>query len=347
MKLKKLLFGSCAVFAAALLTGCISFHDYGSTPADAMTDNENMPYVAQAQKAYEQRMQFSKPVEIKPSGKAQLFITGNISPEYPPQFKRELLVLFENALMGEVGKLRDFRIVGSEARNMSPGATITNVDDEAEQQNRPYLLSFHILRVYFTNVSQGLLRTADLISDISGGGRDYRRSTRTLRENHLWAAYAQVEVALTSPAGQRIFTFNEDVTTLDPFLAPYPDPNKLKDAVAYAAQKAMRSYALQFGPPMYVKQSIGGGLFVQISAGSEYGIQKGQKIEFYRHAVRTLPALPGEQPRTEAFRTPVAYGTVGAWDAPVERNFAWVYVPGNEKPETHRVFTWTSARVVE
>ena len=109
----------------------------------------------------------------------------------------------------------------------------------------------------------------------------------------------------------------------------------------------MRSYALQFGPPMYVKQSIGGGLFVQISAGSEYGIQKGQKIEFYRHAVRTLPALPGEQPRTEAFRTPVAYGTVGAWDAPVERNFAWVYVPGNEKPETHRVFTWTSARVVE
>ena len=322
MKLKKLLFGSCAVFAAALLTGCISFHDYGPTPADAMTDNENMPYVAQAQKAYEQRMQFSKPVEIKPSGKAQLFITGNISPEYPPQFKRELLVLFENALMGEVGKLRDFRIVGSEARNMSPGATITNV-------------------------SQGLLRTADLISDISGGGRDYRRSTRTLRENHLWAAYAQVEVALTSPAGQRIFTFNEDVTTLDPFLAPYPDPNKLKDAVAYAAQKAMRSYALQFGPPMYVKQSIGGGLFVQISAGSEYGIQKGQKIEFYRHAVRTLPALPGEQPRTEAFRTPVAYGTVGAWDAPVERNFAWVYVPGNEKPETHRVFTWTSARVVE
>ncbi|HBJ97447.1 MAG TPA: hypothetical protein DDZ11_14110, partial [Lentisphaeria bacterium] len=133
MKLKNILSGSASVFAAALIGGCVSFGDCSPMPADAAVDNENMTYVAQAQKAYEQRMQFSKPVVIKPSDKAQLFIAGNICPEYSQQFKRELLVLFENALMGEVGKLRDFRIVGSEARNMStPGATITNVDDETE-----------------------------------------------------------------------------------------------------------------------------------------------------------------------------------------------------------------------
>ena len=348
MKFRNFLSVTASAAMAALLGGCVSFGDCVPMPADAAVDNENMAYVAQAQKAYEQRMQFSKPVMIKPSDKAQLFIAGNICPEYSPQFKRELLVLFENALMGEVGKLRDFRIVGSEARNMStPGATITNVGDEAEQQNKPYLLSFHILRVYFINVSQGLVQTADLISDLSGGGRDYRRSTRTLRENHLWAAYAQVEVSLTSPDGQRGFTFNKDVTTLDPFLAPRPDPNKLKDAVTYAAHTALTAYSRQFGPPMYVKQTIGGGRFVQISAGSEYGIREGQTVEFFRNGVRSVPTLPGEPPKTETYRIPVARGTVGSWGAPVERNFAWVYVPDNDEPESHRVFTWTSARIVE
>ena len=325
-----------------ITSGCVNFQDCQTMPEDSAEDQENIPYVAAAQQIYEQRLQFKRKVVLKPADQAQLFLSKNILPNFSVQQKRELMSLFETVLTQEVGKLRDFEIVNTEAANLDVGgATISSGDEDLPE--KPYLITFRIVDISFSNSSEGVVNIIGTVSDISG--KSTRKETSTIRSNPIWKANAAVEVALTAPDGKRIFTFNRTVSTAS-LPMPQPDMTFLKDAVTAAAQRVCVSYARRFGPPLYVTQTIGNGQFVRLSAGTEYGISAGRKIKFYRNREHTLPALPGQTPKVEIQQLPVGEGTVGKYGAPVEEGAAWAYVE-NYDPEKRTVFLWTSARIAE
>ena len=154
-----------------------------------------------------------------------------------------------------------------------------------------------------------------------------------------------VNVSLLDPNGKQVFNFEKSVRHNKKLPTSKPDISIVKAAVRYAINQAMGEYGLEFAPPMYVDQTTGNGLFVRLSAGTNYGLRKGQKIIFYRNYIQTLPSLPGQAPRTRILQQQLATGYVGSHRAPVDKDNAWVYVSGNDDPRTRKVFLWTSAKL--
>ena len=338
MKQKYLLFAAAAVAVAG--AGCVSFSDQVPTPADDLTDEGNMAFVAQAKKTYEQRCKFKRGVELKPAEASGVFLSKHSTRNLSVAFKRDLLLLLESTLAEEIGKLRDFQLVGRADLVRDGAAAQVSIAGESP---RNYIMTYQIVKADFEDISAGLLGTADVVAGFAGAGGEYNRRTAAARKNRLWGGRTQIEVSLYAPDGRSIFTFNESYTSTS-MPSPSMDTDLLKRAVAEAAKLAMRRYSVKFGPPMYVSQTIGGGLFVQISAGSAYGIHPGQKIEFFRNIVRKKPTLPGEPEQTEVHQQIVGSGVAGSFGAPVDTDTAWVYVSGNNDPQKRRVFVWTSAR---
>ena len=340
---EKLLMLAAAGSFAVMATGCVSFTDQVPTPADDLTDEGNMAFVAQAKKTYEERCKFKRAVELKPAEAAEVFLSNQSTRNLPVSFKRDLLLLLESTLAEEIGKLRDFDLVGRADLVRNDAAAQVSI---AGDQPRSYIMTYQIVKADFQDISSELLGTADTIAGFAGAGKNYNRRTAAARQNRLWGGRAQIEVSLYGPDGRSIFTFNEAHTSVS-LPSQEMDPDLLKRAVVEAAKLAMSRYSAKFGPPMYVCQSIGGGLFVQISAGSAYGIAPGQRIEFFRNIVRKKPTLPGEPEEQEVHQQIVGSGVVGSFGAPVDTDTAWVYVSGNNDPEKRRVFVWTSARLAK
>lgn len=194
---------------------------------------------------------------------------------------------------------------------------------------------------------RGVTTIADIAMDVGGASRNSRRLVRRGNEVHWYYAVVSLEVSLTAPDGKNIFNFAQKVTYDEKLPSSSPSESTLKQAVAFAVRAAMRQYAVKFGPPIYVDQTIGNGLFARLSAGSEYGIQPNQKVRFFRQVSRKVPTLPNEPEKFEISKQFIREGIVGIYGAPVERDHAWVYLSGNDDPLKRSVFTWTSAEIIK
>ncbi len=339
MSKSKMMAFAAAVAVAVGTSACCSFNKCTTMPQDSLEDQANIPFVIQAQKAYEQRLNFSRPVMIRPSSKAQQFLTDRVARNYSSAFKRELLQIFEQALNEEVAKLRDFEIVsGNAGASDIGGATVMTGDEARSGNNAAYLMEFEITSISISDPFGGLV-------NIGTAFMENRRHENSLNQNKIWRGNAKIAVTLTAPHGKKVFNFSREVSCLS-LPSPQPDGDLLRNAVKVAAQRVMKSYTLEFGPPMYVKQTIGGRHFVQISAGSGYGIKRGMKIEFFRNQPRTMPTLPGEAPKVENQRIRIATGTAGIFGAPIESDSAWVHVDDHDE-ELRKTLLWSSARVIE
>ena len=340
-----------------LLSGCTSFYDCTAMPGDNQTDEANMPYVAQDIKSYEQRLQFKRQVVIKMSEKGHRFLTedlrrrGSSRIRLTAGLRKELMATADSALVNIVSKLRDFELVNSESSlRTTPGAAITRIPTTAQTPSGPYLFTFNINDVEMCDAND-TIRAATNIADIamsaSGASYNSRRAVQRANQVHWYAAAVSLEITLTAPDGKNVFNFAESVTYPELLPSAVPSEATLKKAVSYAVNEAMKQYVVQFGPPLYVDQTIGNGLFVRLSAGSEYGIQPGQKVRFFRKYARKMPTLPGEPEKYEISKQIIREGSVGSRGAPVDKDHAWVYVSDNNEPGKKSVFTWTSAEIIK
>lgn len=356
-KMKKFYSLLLALTAALIFNGCLSFYDCKVMPGDEKNDDANMSFVALDRKNYEERLKFKRPIVIKMSEKGHRFLQAGFSRgtsrlRLTPTLRRSLMATVDSTLVNIVSKLRDFEVVGSEASlNNTTGVTVTRIPPaNSNTPAGPYLLTFNINNVEMRDANdtiRGLVGIADIAMGASGVSHKVRRNVRRANEIHWYYAVVTLEVTLTSPAGKAIFNFSDSVIYGEKLPSAYPNESTLKQAVANAVTKAMKQYVLQFGPPLYVDQTVGNGLFARLSAGSEYGIYAGQKVRFFRRTMRKVPTLPGEPEKFEAGKIIVGEGYVGRKDAPVDKDHAWVYIPGNDDPAQRSVFTWTSAEIVK
>ena len=337
----KFLFGFAGII---LLSGCTSFSSYGPMPDDNLTDEANMPYVAQSMKNYEERLKFKRPVTIRMSEKGHRFLSPDrrAASQFSLEMRKDMMASAEAKLVSIVSGLRDFEIVNSESSlRTAPGATITRAP-AAPAASGPYIFTFNISNVELKDVGNALGTVADIASPFVD-----RKITSSAKKIHWYYADVTLEINLTAPDGKNVFTFSESTTYTKSFPTKTPDVSLLKDAVAYAVERAMSRYATQFGPPLHVDQMRGNGLFVRLSAGREYGISKGHRVRFFRNVLRKVPTLPGQPEKFAVSKQLLRDGVVGERNAPVEKDHAWVFVKDNDDPQTRSVFVWTSAELAE
>ena len=232
-----------------------------------------------------------------------------------------------------------------------PGATITLVEDTPAKSNN-YLFTYNVVNLEIKDAGDAIGAVAgltDMTLAVSGvSGRNTSRQLARNAQNIKWYYVdVTIEINLTDPNGKNIFTFEKNVAYPKNFPNTEPDITLLKDAVGHAVKTAMGQYAIQFGPPLYVDETKGNGLFVRLSAGTEYGIQYGQKVRFFRKVVKKYPTLPGEPEKTAIDKQFIREGIVGYCGAPVEKDHAWVYVKDNDNPALRSVFNWTSAEIIK
>ena len=340
-----------------LFSGCTSFYDCAHTPADDQIDQANMPFVAQDIKNYELRKQFKRQVVIRMSEKGHRFLTedtrrrGSSRIYLTANLRKELMATADSALVNVVNKLRDFELVNSESSlRTTSGATITRIPTAQQAPRGPYLLTFNINDVEMCDANDTIragVEIADIVMDASGASRNSRRLVQRGKAIHWYSAVVSLEVTLTDPNGKSVFNFAERVICPDRLPSNSPNETALKKAVTHAVKEAMKQYATQFAPPLYVDQTVGNGLFVRLSAGSEYGIHPQQKVRFFRKYSRKLPTLPGEPEKYEVNKQLIREGKVGVYGAPVDKDHAWVYVSGNDNPVKKSVFVWTSAEIIK
>ena len=291
-----------------------------------------MPVVAQQLKLVEARKNFKRPVVVVMSEKGHRFIAPRWQPwgrgamQLAHELRKDLMASAQSSLESILSGMRDFQLV---SRNSGAVSNIGVTVSDVKSLPKEYTFTVGISNV---EVKELVLTT----------GYSRHSGYRQVRFSYV---HVTVDVSLISPEGKRVFYFEKSVAYNKRFPGLRPDVTFVKEAVGYAVRKAMGQYVVDFGPPLYVDQTISGGLFVRLSAGTEYGIQPGQKVIFFQNKVQNLPTLPGEPPKTQMVQQQVATGVVGARKAPVERDHAWVYVPGNDDPLKRSVFLWTSARI--
>ena len=317
--------------AGIVLSGCVTFPGEGLTPEDLKEDTDNKAFVAIQMKNQPGREGFFRPVKVQMSEKGNRFISGGYRTSgagqmwLSPSFRRDLMATAHAALENEIGHLKDFKLISSDPAAMSVAPVISDASTDS-----PYIFTYNI-----SNVE---------VKDATATARVFISNHR-LRNVRWFYVDVTVNVALIRPDGKLVFNFEKSITFNKGFPTPRPDISVVKDAVRYAISQAMGNYASQFAPPMYVDQTMSNGLFVRLSAGTNYGIRPGQKVIFYKNYVQTLPSLPGQKPKKQVLQQQLATGTVGARKAPVDKDHAWVYVSGNDDPADRKVFLWTSAKI--
>ena len=258
----KFLFG---FVGTVLLSGCTSFDNYGPMPDDNLTDEVNMPYVAQSIKSYEERQKFKRPVTIRMSEKGHRFLSPDrrAASQFSLEMRKDMMASAEAKLVSIVSGLRDFEIVNNESSlRTAPGATITRAP-AASAASGPYIFTFNISNVELKDAGDTIGTVADIASPFVDS-----KITGSAKKVHWYYADVTLEINLTAPDGKNVFSFSESVTHTKSIPTNTPDVSLLKDAVAYAVEQAMSRYAAQFGPPLHVDQMRGNGLFVRLSAGS-------------------------------------------------------------------------------
>jgi len=329
--MKQVFFGLAAAMA---LAGCVSYTG-AVTPGDDQVDEGNRAFAAKAAADYKQRQQFKRAVVIQEAPGINLFL----SPTWVPRSNnaranavcsnietRRTIVQSAKARLREiVSGLRDLQLTGEQA----PAMVEVHADDNT-------LPSVYVIRYNVSNLDLQL-RESRGISLVRAA------SSQENKICYEWVANITVEINMIDPAGNSVFTFNAIGTksqTDDGSLNP--NMTMLEQATTEAVSKAMKQYAHKFGPPIYVTDTCQNGEFVRINAGSDYGVQKGMKVEFYRH--RNKQGLDGT---AEATEQRVGTGTVGEYDAPVERGCAWVHVDGYKDDAPRAVFQWTSVKLLK
>ncbi len=327
-KLRFLLGLSAGIF----LSGCVTYPGIGTTEADLLEDTANKAFVAQQIATIAPRTDFKRNVKVQMSEKGNRFISAGVRPSGARQmtltreFRKDLMATAHAALETEIGHLSDFNLISSDPAAMSDVPVIS----DADANNATYIFTYNI-----SNVE---------VKDATATARVFI-SNRNVQKIRWFYVDVTVNVTLLDPAGKQVFNFEKSVTYSKGFPTPTPDISVVKDAVRHAIGQAMGNYVSQFAPPMYVDQTIGNGLFVRLSVGTNYGIRNGQRVIFYRNLVQTLPSIPGQAPKTQVLQQQLATGIVGRHGAPVDRDHAWVYVSGNDDPQKRKVFLWTSAKI--
>ena len=324
-----------SAFAVAMLSGCVSYSGQALS-TDEMVDEENQAYASEAHKAFLARMKAPpRPVVVTEAPEMSIFLNPGSS-VFGTQplcndinVRKEIALAFKAQLRQKVSTIKDFRLV-EEAQAM------VAVGDEAMQSPTNYRLTYNITSLELKENASGSLTTGLIGSSLGG------RAGGTVANQKFWDGVAKVEVRLYKPDGTTlIFSFTGEGVYNKMVDANSPlDKTFLLEAVKIAANNAMDGYVQKFGPPIFVTDTCQGGQFVKLNIGSKFGVQPGQRVEFYRNKVRK--GLSGED---EVARAVVGTGIVGDKNAPVEIDGAWVYVE-NFDALTRSVFRWTSARIV-
>lgn len=324
------------LFAAActgiLLAGCVSYNGR-SLDADEVVDESNQAYASQAQKAYAARMKApARPVVIVEAPEMGIFLGPKSFGGHPlcndPAVRKEVALAFKGQLREKVGTIKDFKLVEETQAMVAVG--------DAAVQAPNYRLTYNVTSLELKENAVGSLATA-LAGQALGGG-----AGSLVANQKFWDSVAKVEVRLFKPDGTTpIFSFvgegvyNKMVDAASPL-----DKTFLLEAVKIAANNAMDGYVQKFGPPIFVTDTCQGGQFARLSIGSKFGVQAGQRVEFYRNKVRK-----GTSGEDEVARKVVGSGIVGAKGAPVEEDGAWVLVEDFDE-QNRSVFRWTSARII-
>lgn len=328
--MKQLIVGA---FATAILTGCVSYT--GQTlSTDDMADEANQPYAAEAQKAFVARMKAPpRPVVVTEAPEIGIFLDPNksIFSGHPLcndlAVRKEAALTFKAALRQMVSGIKDFKLV-EEAKAM------VAVGDEAMSASN-YRLTYNITSLAIRESSTGFVSSGLTTTALTRGPRNSL--------DKYWDGVATVEVRLFKPDGvSQIFSFTGEgiCTKVETQTTPL-DKTILSEAVKAAAENAMEGYVKKFGPPIFVAETCQGGQFAKLNVGAKFGVQAGQRVEFYRNTVRK--GLSGQD---EVARLVVGNGIVGEKNAPVEPDGAWVFVE-NFDALNRSVFRWTSARIME
>ena len=327
----KLLF--TAACAAAMLTGCVSYT--GQTlDTDEMVDQDNQQFASAAQKAFVARMKAPpRPVIVTEAPEMSIFLNpANSTFSGHPlcndiSVRKEAALAFKAQLRQKVSSIKDFKLVEEAQQMVAVG------DEVSSSQN--YRLTYNITSLALRESSTGFVSSGPRTTALTKGQRESNEK--------YWDGVATVEVRLFKPDGTtQIFAFTGEglCTKVETPTTPL-DKTILADAVKAAADNAMDGYVKKFGPPIFVTESCQGGQFVKLNIGSRFGVQAGQRVEFFRNKVRK--GLDGNE---EVSRVVVGNGIVGEKNAPVEPDGAWVFVE-NFDALTRSVFRWTSARVME
>ena len=325
------------VFAAAcaggMLLGCVSYNGQ-SLASDELADEANQAYAAKAQKAFEARMKAPpRPVIVTEAPEMAIFLAPgkSVFSGHPlcndMSVRKEAALAFKAQLRQKVATIKDFRLV-EEAQPM-----VAVGDETMPSQN--YRLTYNITSLALRESATGFVSSGLTTTALTKGPRD--------PSEKYWDGVASVEVRLFKPDGtSQIFSFTgEGICTKTETATTPLDKTILSEAVKAAADNAMDGYVKKFGPPIFVAETCQGGQFAKLSVGSKFGVQAGQRVEFYRNKVRK--GVSGEE---EVARVVVGNGIVGEKNAPVEPDGAWVFIE-NFDELTRSVFRWTSARIME
>ena len=320
-------------FAAAMLSGCVSYNGH-TDDSDDIVDESNQMYAQQAQNAFVARMKApARPVIVTEAPEMSIFLDAARSPfgGHPLcnnlAVRKEVALAFKAQLRDKVAGIKDFKLVEEVQTMVAVG------DEVAPAPN--YRLTYNITSLELKENASGSLATGLAGSALGGrvGGK--------VADQKFWDGVAKVEIRLFKPDGTTpIFSFTGDGVYRKMVDAYSPlDKTFLLEAVKIAANNAMKGYVEKFGPPIFVSDTCQGGQFAKLNVGSRFGVQAGQRVEFYRNKVRK--GVSGED---EVSRRVVGSGIVGGKNAPVDEDGAWVFV--EDFDESNRsVFRWTSARI--
>ncbi len=322
-----------ALLAGAMLAGCVSYNGL-SIPEDERVDEGNQVYAAQAQKTFEARMKAPpRPVVVTEAPEMAIFLDSGKSffSGHPLcndlAVRKEAALAFKAQLRQKVSGIKDFRLVEERQAMVAVG------DEVSSAQN--YRLTYNITSLALRESTTGFVSSGLTTTALTRGPRDSWEK--------YWDGVATVEVRLFKPDGvTQIFSFTGEglCTKVETATTPL-DKTILSEAVKAAADNAMDGYVKKFGPPIFVTSTCQGGQFAKLNVGSKFGIQAGQRVEFFRNQVRK--GVSGED---EVSSVVVGNGLVGEKNAPVEPDGAWVYVE-NFDEAARTVFRWTSARVMQ
>ncbi len=322
-----------AMCAGTMLAGCVSYT--GQTlDADEAADAENQAFAAEAQKAFVARMKAPpRPVVVTEAPEMGIFLDPgkSVFSGHPLcndlAVRKEVALAFKASLRQKISAIKDFKLVEEAQAMVAVGDEVTS------SQN--YRLTYNVTSLALRESATGFISSGLATTALTRGPRDSQAK--------YWDGVATVEVRLFKPDGTtQIFAFTgEGICTKTEDAYTQLDKTFLVDAVKAAADNAMEGYVKKFGPPVFVAETCQGGQFARLNIGSKFGVQSGQRVEFYRNRIRK--GVSGED---EVSRVVVGNGIVGEKNAPVEPDGAWVYVE-NFDEANRSVFRWTSARIME
>ena len=327
----KLMFA--AACAGTILAGCVSYNGQTLT-ADDVVDPDNQAYASEAHKAFVARMKAPpRPVVVTEAPEMGIFLdpAKSVFSGHPLcndlAVRKEAALAFKAQLRQKISSIKDFRLVEEAQAMVAVG------DEVTASQN--YRLTYNITSLALRESATGFVSSGVTTTALTKGQRNSGEK--------YWDGVATVEVRLFKPDGiTQIFSFTgEGLCTKTETPTTPLDKTILSDAVKAAADNALEGYVKKFGPPIFVAETCQGGQFAKLNIGSRFGVQAGQRVEFYRNKVRK--GLSGED---EVARVVVGNGIVGAKNAPVEPDGAWVFVE-NFDAVNRAVFRWTSARIME